>query len=357
MQRIFSTNLTSAQPTATRLFESGLASGHMAHAFLLTGRDKRAKWQMARQLATFLNCEAMNREGDGQDAGGKACLQPEHDVEHVELEVIDEPAFNSACQNCKWLYRDTHPKAWYVLSSQGSKSGKIPVQRARELSEELALTTSYKRVVVIEDASEGSFHRPAANALLKTIEEPRSPSLFLFFAAAVDDVLATIVSRCQVVPLLNRPEENLGILIDVPLTGKAQSTGNWLTSESAAILARQSFLEGSSGTKAHGAQQVEESLAFAQVLLTLINEAEDSEDSEDEADNGAHVFDTALALEIKRLTSNPRPLALERRTRYLSELLRLTEEAKRRVDQYVSKKSVCESFVLSWLQLRQKNHI
>lgn len=357
MQRIFSTNLTSAQPTATRLFESGLASGHMAHAFLLTGRDKRAKWQMARQLATFLNCEAIGNALNSKDAVGTACLQPEHDVEHVELATIDEPAFNSACQNCKWLYRDTHPKAWYVLSSQGSKSGKIPVERARELSEELALTTSYKRVVVIEDASEGSFHRPAANALLKTIEEPRSPSLFLFFAAAVDDVLATIVSRCQVVPLLNRPDENLGILLDVPLTGKAQSTGAWLTSESAAVLSRQSFLEGSHSNRALGAQQVEESLAFAQVLLTLLNEAEDSEDSEDEVDSGAHVFDTALALEIKRLTSNQRSLSLESRTRYLSELLKITEEAKRRVDQYVSKKSVCESFVLSWLQLRQKNHI
>jgi hypothetical protein len=50
-------------------------------------------------------------------------------------------ALAGACQNCRWLFQDEHPKAWLVLSAEAGKSGKIPVEAARNLSEELARTS------------------------------------------------------------------------------------------------------------------------------------------------------------------------------------------------------------------------
>lgn len=355
MQSIFSPALTTIQPVATRLFASAQSTGRMAHAFLLTGRDQASKWLLARQLALYLNCEKPQKDELGpclMVGVGHSCGRLEEDVLAAD-QVLNNPSlFAQACQNCRWLYRDTHPKAWYVLSNESGASGKIPVEKARQLSEELSLTTSYVRVVVVDDASEAAFHRPAANALLKTIEEPRSNCLFLFFANAVDDVLATIVSRCQVVPLLNSRAENLGILAHVSLLsgrnyeaqGEAQDAADskaFFESVIVKELAGQSFL--SEADRHHGARLVQDALDLAHKLVDLLEEEHSPQE----------VFDAVLALELGRIkTRKTANLA-----RYAGTLVSLAEEAKRRVDQYVGKKAVCESFVLSWQQLRQKNFI
>lgn len=337
MQAVFSKSLTDIQPVASRLMASAMTTDRMVHAFLLTGRDQDSKWILARQMAIYLNCQKENKLSEG------ACLRRQE----VSLEnepLIDDKSFNIACQNCKWLYKNEHPKAWYVLSDESGKSGKIPVEAARNLSEELARTSNYIRVVVVEDASEACFHRPAANALLKTIEEPRSSCLFLFFAPAADDVLATIVSRCQVIPFNNRREDNLGVLDDVPLTRQDSVKANGLTlsGEIAKRLEGQNFI--SLKERAGHAAAYRDALKLAQELSDLI----DDEFAADE------VVDTALALEIRRLKGRGASLATAQTSRYLSDLLKIGEDAKRRIDQYVGKKAVCESFVLTWLELRQK---
>ena len=351
MQSIFSPALTTIQPVATRLFASAQSTGRMAHAFLLTGRDQASKWLLARQLALYLNCEKPQKAELGpclMVGEGHSCGRLEEDVLAADELLNNQSVFAQACQNCRWLYKDTHPKAWYVLSNESGASGKIPVEKARQLSEELSLTTNYVRVVVVDDASEAAFHRPAANALLKTIEEPRSNCLFLFFANAVDDVLATIVSRCQVVPLLNSRTENLGILTHVSLlpgrTAEAQdeaASKAFFESVIVKELAGQSFF--SEADRHHGARLVQDALDLAHKLVDLLEDEHSPQE----------VFDTVLALELGRIkTRKTANLA-----RYAGTLVSLAEEAKRRVDQYVGKKAVCESFVLSWQQLRQKNFI
>jgi DNA polymerase III, delta subunit len=333
MEMLFSKELASRQPVATRLLSNGVLMGRMAHAFLLTGRAEADKWSIARELAQFLNCSKEDKFESG------ACLiglgfgdgrsQPE------PLPVAVEAR---ACQNCRWLFRDEHPKAWMVLSSEASKSGKIPVEAARNLSEELARTSNYVRVVIIEEANEGSFHRPAANALLKTIEEPRSNCLFLLFSQTQDGVLATIVSRCQVVPLNNRIEENLGILAQLK-DGRNISTLS-RHPENLEIydkLKGEGFLHGFHADKHRPDSR--EALALAQTLQGLLEEDYSAD----------QVLDVALTMELQALKTVSGASA----SAYLATLMRLCEEAKRQIDQYVSKKAVCESFVLSWLKLRQ----
>src|SRR5262249_46335007 len=118
-----------------------------------------------------------------------------------------ESVLSTFCQNCRWIIKNEHPQAIISLSAEAtSKSGKIPVEKARSIGEELTKTSPYIRVVVIADADQDSFHRPAANALLKTIEEPRTASIFLLFADAVELVLPTVVSRTQVIPFRNSQE-------------------------------------------------------------------------------------------------------------------------------------------------------
>jgi len=325
---------------AARLLTNAIAGDRMAHALLLTGRATDDKWLIARQLAAFLNCSSESRLEKG------SCLLPYIQVDapgESDEGGPDVKTFAAACQNCRWLYRDEHPKAWSVLSKDAGKSGKIPVESARNLSEELARTSQYLRVVIIDDASDSAFHRPAANALLKTIEEPRSGCLFVLFGQCEEDVLQTIVSRCQLIPLNNRFEENIGYLAAQspafkarPRAAGAREPGEG-EKELIASLRSEIFLTTHPSKKL----SVKEAMSFSHHLVELLDD-----------DNFARAFDLIVNLEIEQLDGIYRTNA--RYSVYLQNLFKLADEAKRQWDHYVTKKGVCESFVLSWLELRQK---
>ena len=185
MSKIFEPSLSKRQPVAGALFEAACLRGKSAHAFLLTGRGTQDKWLLASQLACYLNCT-----DDEKDRLGSC-----------RVRAAAATGGATMCLNCDWISQDRHPQAWATLTGEG-KTGKIPVEKSRLLAAELSRTSQFARVVVVPDASEQVFHRPAANALLKTIEEPGDRCLFLFFAPHQEDVLATIVSRCQVLPVL-----------------------------------------------------------------------------------------------------------------------------------------------------------
>jgi DNA polymerase-3 subunit delta' len=77
------------------------------------------------------------------------------------------------------------------------ESQQIRIEQVRELSEELSLTShqgSYK-VAVVSPAD--ALNRFAANALLKTLEEPPARTLLVLVATQPSRLPPTILSRCQ----------------------------------------------------------------------------------------------------------------------------------------------------------------
>ena len=83
----------------------------------------------------------------------------------------------------------------------GKKKSQISVKQIRKLSERLAMSSfSGKwKTVFIEEA--GALSIGAANALLKTLEEPKGETLIVLRAPSVQSVPATIASRCQIIRL------------------------------------------------------------------------------------------------------------------------------------------------------------
>ncbi|MBI4532552.1 MAG: hypothetical protein HY711_01285, partial [Candidatus Melainabacteria bacterium] len=177
MSNIFDLSLRHRQSLACLLFESAIERDCLGHAYLLTGSASEDKWLLAKQLALFLNCTTANKL-----TLGVCHTQHKH---------------NDACQNCQWIVANQHPAAWMSLTGDDSKTGKIGVAASRLLREELSKTSPFTRVVVIPHSGEDSFHRPAAAALLKTLEEPGPRCLFLLFARYPQEVCPTIVSRCH----------------------------------------------------------------------------------------------------------------------------------------------------------------
>lgn len=98
---------------------------------------------------------------------------------------------------------DTHPDYVVVRREPDPKTEQlrkeISVDQIRELRSRLQLGSFLNswKVAVIEDAETLSLG--AANALLKTLEEPASKTLIILVATGIDSIPATIASRCQVV--------------------------------------------------------------------------------------------------------------------------------------------------------------
>lgn len=142
---------------------------------------------------------------------GKAALA----VQLAHTLLCSQPTAAGACGNCvacHWLAAGTHPDYRFLQpDSERGESGsaesdggakkpktKIPIEAIRELSAVLALSAHRKRRVVVIDPAE-AMTRDAANAVLKTLEEPPPDVLFILTSHRPGLLLPTLRSRCRLI--------------------------------------------------------------------------------------------------------------------------------------------------------------
>jgi len=149
------------------------------HALLLVGSPGSGRLITARHLACWLLCQ--------QPSADAACGQ---------------------CHSCRMLRVGSHPDLLQVQLEEDTNT--IKVHQVRALIESLNLTAGFNgwRIAIIEQAS--SMTDNAANALLKTLEEPGTRTLLLLLVDTRNALPATIYSRCQQWPL-SAPEPDLAM--------------------------------------------------------------------------------------------------------------------------------------------------
>ncbi len=142
-----------------------VATDKMAHAYLFEGPPGVGKALTARAAAMALNCELR---------GNDACCE---------------------CVSCKKIIRKTHPDVRWLTLPEGKR--RIPIESVREADSWLKIIPHEGRakVLIIDPADQMS--EPAANALLKTLEEPRQGSFLFLLTAVASSLLPTVRSRCQ----------------------------------------------------------------------------------------------------------------------------------------------------------------
>ena len=148
-----------------------LRNGQLGHAYLFYGADGIGKRQVALRLAQTILCE---EHADG--AAGDAC---------------------GACRGCLQTEARTHPDFMLIEPDQELANPQIKIEQIRELESQVVYRplVAGRKVFVVDEA-----HRltiGAANALLKTLEEPPTHALFLLVTSRLDALPATIRSRCQ----------------------------------------------------------------------------------------------------------------------------------------------------------------
>lgn len=120
----------------------------------------------------------------------------------------DAPACGH-CRDCTLLAAGTHPDFARVTLEErepGKLRTEITVEQVRALCARLALASQFGgwQVAVIDPADK--MNASAANALLKTLEEPSAPSLIVLVSDDPSRLPATIRSRCQRIDAVAPPE-------------------------------------------------------------------------------------------------------------------------------------------------------
>ncbi|MCA9492738.1 MAG: DNA polymerase III subunit delta' [Alphaproteobacteria bacterium] len=136
------------------------------HAYLFEGPPGLGKRRVAMWLAQYVNCTSANRP----------C---------------------GTCSRCVQIAAGTHPDV-IVLSPDPTRATQtIAVDAVREVIRKAGYHRydSARRFIVVDPAD--AMMEPAANALLKTLEEPTDGTGFVLVVSSASSLLPTIVSRCQ----------------------------------------------------------------------------------------------------------------------------------------------------------------
>jgi DNA polymerase-3 subunit delta' len=102
------------------------------------------------------------------------------------------------CSHCRRVEQGEHPD-FILVEPDASKSklGQISVEQAREIGQQLSMSSYEGRGTVLVIQPADAMNRNAANALLKTLEEPRADAHLLLLTSMPSQLPATIRSRCQ----------------------------------------------------------------------------------------------------------------------------------------------------------------
>lgn len=153
-----------------------IASGEVAHAWLLLGPAGSGKRPTSVAMAASIQCPEQPGVGCGK------------------------------CSTCLRVLRHRHPDVHHIVP----EGPLIPVDVIRESVIPEAARSPFEasmKVFIIEEAER--MNPAAQNALLKTLEEPPGDTVFILISDREEELLETISSRCRVVRLEAVPEQRI----------------------------------------------------------------------------------------------------------------------------------------------------
>lgn len=174
MDHLYSWNILGHDRILSEL-EKEIAGGKLSHAYLFTGPDQIGKASVARTMAHILQCE------------GKYC----HD-----------------CSVCREIDKGYHADTIEVADNGQT----IKIEEIREIIARLNMSggSPYK-ILLMQNIERMPVE--AANAMLKTLEDPPDGVLFLLTTDRLKEILPTIISRVRVYNFQRVPEQKIVALL------------------------------------------------------------------------------------------------------------------------------------------------
>lgn len=162
-------NSVFGQPKVRTYLRQSVDAGRTTHAYLFVGPAGSSKLSAAKALASALLCK---------DGG---CGE---------------------CEACRRIAKDKHPDV-QLFRPEGATGYLVEQIRGIVADVSLAPIQAAGKVYILDGAD--MLSSAAANAFLKTLEEPPAGVVLILLARTVESVLPTVLSRCQVVPFRHIP--------------------------------------------------------------------------------------------------------------------------------------------------------
>jgi len=157
---------------SVQLLQRSLARGRLGHAYLFSGLELGGLEQVARALAKTLVCEQPPKlSGTG-----------------LPMDSCDR------CPSCRKVDEETHPDVIWVRPE--SKLRVVTIDQMRDLMQTIHLKPTQAPFKVGVIVSAERLNVQAANAFLKTLEEPPADSIIVLLTTEPQRILETIISRC-----------------------------------------------------------------------------------------------------------------------------------------------------------------
>lgn len=153
------------------ILRAALRNQRLAHAYLFHGEAGIGKFLAATRLAQTLNCE--------------------HPPE------TDDPDSCGACRSCQQVAARTHPDYVVIEPDRELATPQIKIEQVRDIEHQFIYRPlmGERKICLIDQADHLTIG--AANALLKTLEEPPGHGLFILVTSRPHALPITIRSRCQ----------------------------------------------------------------------------------------------------------------------------------------------------------------
>ena len=195
-------------------------SGKLPHAILLEGPAGVGKMALARAFAQYIHCEHPDPNGD---ACGRCHSCRLHEaMNHIDTQyvfpVVKTDGMNSNPVSDdfrdQWveylkdrIYMDY--QGWTALFGKKNAQLLTYVTESSALLHRLSFTSHVSRYKIVVWWLPEKMNEEAANKLLKMIEEPFDDTIFIMVSDRPRDILPTIYSRVQRIPVKRLPDETV----------------------------------------------------------------------------------------------------------------------------------------------------
>lgn len=150
----------------------------LSHAYLFAGLEEIGKKKFALEFIKLINCQA------GDFTGNK----------------------KEQCRDCKSIGEGKHPD---VLMVYPEKGGEIQISQIRDVQKFLSLKPYYSsfKAIIVDEAEK--MNKESQGCFLKTLEEPKGNTILILISSKPQTLLATILSRCQLVKFFVVPQKEI----------------------------------------------------------------------------------------------------------------------------------------------------
>lgn len=204
------------QEKAWQYFTQTYQEGRLPHALILHGAMGVGKLWFAHHIAALLNCEqpSSNLSPCGTCSSCQKVFKGIHPDMHYVLPIISKVQAGKQATSDDFIehfrkhffhnpYLSLHQWA-QILEGENKQLG-IFIHDIRELKRKLNLKAFEQKYKVVILWYAEKINTEGANAFLKLLEEPSEKTLILLCVSDTSQILPTIRSRCQVLPLQKIP--------------------------------------------------------------------------------------------------------------------------------------------------------